>query len=162
MDYALRTLSQQLTVLSGQADLKASIVITASSLVLSISASNWSDEDLRAGLVITAAGVLVAMIAAIVAVIPKMPLKIEGAAVPADRNRFFFGHAALLDRERYLSEMLEVLADDERLYRELISDLHAQSQYLLRRKYTWLRISYVALLLAFGVGVPVGLVTAVT
>lgn len=164
VDYALRTLSQQLTILSGQADLKASIVITASSLVLSITASNWTDSDLRPGLIVMAAGVLVAMIGAIVAVIPKIPLS-PSSAGPVEaggRNHFFFGHVASMDAETYRAGIREVLADDDRIYDELIGDLHAQSRYLLRRKYVWLRVSYVALLLAFALGVPVMVATTVT
>jgi hypothetical protein len=47
VDYLLRNTQQQLVALTGQADMKASIVITAASLVLSISATQWDRQSLR-------------------------------------------------------------------------------------------------------------------
>lgn len=62
VDYLLRNTRQQLVALTGQADLKASIVITAASLVLSISATQWDRDSLRPGLFLLAFGMLGALV----------------------------------------------------------------------------------------------------
>ena len=58
-DYFLLGLQQQMVQLTGQADLKGSIIITAASIVVSVSATQFSDPELRWSLV-TLGGVLAA------------------------------------------------------------------------------------------------------
>src|SRR5262245_66608667 len=92
VDYVLRNTQQQLVALTGQADLKASIVITASSLVLSISATQWDRESLRPGLFFLAFGMLGALMSAILAVMPKFRLRREQLTeFPNPSNTLFFG-----------------------------------------------------------------------
>ena len=51
VDYMLRTTQQQLTDLSGQADLKASIVMTTSAILTSVAAARLDHEAVRWSLV---------------------------------------------------------------------------------------------------------------
>jgi hypothetical protein len=148
VDYLLSSARQQLTDLSAQADLKASIVITTSSLVLTLALSRLNSDNYRVSLAVLALGVLGALVFAIIAVIPKF--RIGAGAVPEEEvNPLFFGHIANSDPERFTDEMMTMLQDDETIYRTILADIHAQSTYLIRAKYRWLRISYVLLLLAF-------------
>jgi hypothetical protein len=150
VDYVLRNTQQQLVALTGQADLKASIVITASSLVLSISATQWDRESLRPGLFFLAAGMLTALICAILAVMPKFRLKREVLpALPPGANDLFFGDFTRVAPEVWIEHMGEVLASDAKVYRAILLDLHAQGDYLIRMKYRLLRAGYLAFLAAF-------------
>ena len=46
-------------------------------------------------------------------------------------------------------ELTQLIRSDDAVYRAIIADIHAQSVYLIRAKYRWLRISYVLLLGGF-------------
>lgn len=150
VDYMLRNTQQQLVALTGQADLKASIVITASSLVLSISATQWDRESLRPGLFFLAAGMLGALICAILAVMPKFRLKREVLPEwPVGGNTLFFGDFTRVSPAVWVEHMSHVLADDAQIYEAILLDLYAQGTYLIRMKYRLLRLSYILFLAAF-------------
>jgi hypothetical protein len=150
VDYVLRNTQQQLVALTGQADLKASIVITASSLVMSISATQWDRESLRPGLFFLAFGMLGALICAILAVMPKFRLKRETLVEwPSSANTLFFGDYTRVSPETWVEHMGGILDSDARIYEAILLDLHAQGDYLIRMKYKLLRVSYVLFLAAF-------------
>jgi hypothetical protein len=150
VDTALRNLQQQLVAVTGQADLKASIVITASSITLSLAATKVADSRLRPGLVTLGVFVLVALSCAIFSVLPKY--RVNGRPPVGRFNPLFFGHVALLDFDEYRRAMHGILGDEDRLYDALLSDLHAQSTYLLHRKFRPLRWAYLSLLVGFVAG----------
>jgi hypothetical protein len=150
VDTALRNLQQQLVAVTGQADLKASIVITASSITLSLSATRVTDTRLRPGLITLGVFVLAALCCAIFSVLPKY--QVTGRPPVGQFNPLFFGHAALLDFDEYRLAMHAILQDEEGMYDALLNDLHAQSTYLLRRKFRPLRAAYLLLLVGFIAG----------
>jgi hypothetical protein len=162
VDYLLRNTQQQLVALTGQADLKANIVITASSLVLSIAATQWDRDSLRPGLFTLAAGMLIALVAAILAVLPKFPLKRSvRLSWREDANSLFFGDFVQVPPDVWIEHMHGVLRDDAQLYRAILLDLHAQGDYLVRKKYKLLRVAYVSFLAAFVVTALVQLIARV-
>ena len=93
VDYLLLGLQQEMVQLTGQADLKGSIIITASAIVVSVSVTQFNQSDLRWSLVTLVAFVLLAMLGSIVAVFPKFKIHPEpGDQLPHGFNPFFFGH----------------------------------------------------------------------
>lgn len=156
IDNELRNLQQQLVAVTGQADLKASIVITASSISLSLSASHIDDSRLRPGVLTLGVFVLTALCCAIFAVLPKY--QVTGAPPVGQFNPLFFGHVALLTRKQYEREMNRILSDEHEMYSTVLADLHAQSTYLLQRKFRPLRWAYLSLLVGF---VAAGVVQAI-
>lgn len=152
VDYLLRNTQQQLVALTGQADLKASIVITASSLVLSVAATQWERDALQPAVYFLAAGMLAAMGAAILAVVPKFSIRNKDRnRWPAEANSLFFGHFAQVPTEVWVEHMGDVLAEDRKVYRAILVDLHQQGQYLVRMKYRFLRAAYVLMGASFSV-----------
>ena len=113
VDTMLRNTQQQLVALSGQADLKASLLTTAAAVVASIAASHLGDSDIK-----WAAGTLLvflvaALLASVLAVFPKFEVHREPEGeLPPNFNPLFFGHYARIPKQRYLDEMLRVVADD--------------------------------------------------
>ena len=61
-DYLLYGLQQQMTQLTGQADVKGSIIITASAIVISVSVTQFNVDELRWSLVTLVAFVLLALL----------------------------------------------------------------------------------------------------
>jgi hypothetical protein len=150
-DNMLRTMQQHHVQLSVMADNKANILITVSSIVLTMVLANLKDPDLRAAMITLAGFVLIALLLAIIAVLPKYrPLRIKPDAVLPDQfNLMFFGHFAELPRERFLSEVSESLKADGSVYESMAKDVYALGYYLAHYKYRFLRLSYLFFLAGF-------------
>jgi hypothetical protein len=150
IDYLLRNSQQQLVALGGQADFKASLMITASAIVSSVGAAQLGDDALRwpaVGLLLFIVG---ALLASVLAVYPKFPRHIGSSdELPDDFNVLFFGHYAGINKERYLEEMAAIARDDGAIYRAIANDLYDQGVYLVRAKYRYLRVSYALFLAGF-------------
>src|SRR4051794_28497944 len=152
VDELFRNIGQSLVAYTGQADMKANIVITASSLILTIVATRWSEDSLRPGLLAVAIGALLALLTAITVVLPKFRLHRRGEVrhdFEAHENPLFFGHYASMPRERYVEILAEIAADDAVLYAVQARDIHDQGRYLVEKKYRHLRAAYILLGLAF-------------
>jgi len=155
VDELFRNVQQSLVAYTGQADLKANIVITTSSLVLTIVATRWSEHSLRPGLLALAVGTLLALITAITVVIPKFRLPGVGEVrhdFETHENPLFFGHFASMPRDRFAEIIAEIAADDAKLYEAQVLDIHDQGKYLVEKKYRHLRMAYILLALAFLAG----------
>ncbi len=148
-------MQQTLVTYTGQADLKANIVITTSSLVLTVVATRWSEHSLRPGLAAVAVGTLLSLLTAITVVIPKFRLPRKGEVrsdFHAHENPLFFGHFAAMPRARFVETIAEIATDDAGLYEAQAIDIHDQGRYLVEKKYRHLRMSYICLGLAFVAG----------
>ena len=149
-DNVLRTAQQHHVQLSVMADTKANIIITVSSIVLTLSLGRAADPELRVSVLILAGFTLVALLLAILAVLPKYrPIRLNGETLPPHFNLLFFGHFAELPRERFLAEMNRVLMPDGTPYSTWAADLYALGVYLAHHKYRYLRYSYLFFLAGF-------------
>ncbi|HET9031804.1 MAG TPA: Pycsar system effector family protein [Dokdonella sp.] len=149
-DNVMRTAQQHHVQLSAMADTKANIIITVTSIVLTLSLGRLADPVLRVSVLILAGFTLVALLLAILAVLPKYrPIRIKGDQLPPDFNILFFGHFAELPRERYLVEINKVLMPDGSPYKTWAVDLYSLGVYLSHHKYRYLRYSYLFFLTGF-------------
>jgi hypothetical protein len=151
-DVLLRTTQQHHVQLSAMADLKANILITVSSIVLTLSMRQLNDPALRPSLLVLAAFTLVALALAILAVLPKYrPIRIKDpqAPLPPMFNLLFFGHFAELPRERFLREVAAAMRSDGSVYRTMAKDIYGLGWYLAHHKYRYLRLSYLFFLGGF-------------
>jgi hypothetical protein len=144
VDNLLRTVQQHHVQLSTLADTKASLIITISSIVLTISLSRAGDPSLRAALLTLAVACLLALLLAIFAVLPTFA---PGKQV--SRNLLFFGHFGALSEDEFLDEMERVMKSDALLYETALRDIYSLGTYLYRKKFRYLRMAYVALLTGF-------------
>lgn len=150
-DNLLRTAQQHHVALSSMADTKANIIITMSSIVLTLTLGRLNDPDLRVAALILGAFTLLALLLAILAVLPKYrPPKLNAdGTLPPDFNLLFFGHFGMLARERYLQEMAHALARDGSPYATWAADIYSLGVYLAHYKYRYLRLSYLFFLAGF-------------
>ena len=137
--------------LSAMADVKANIIITASSIVLTLALSHFGDPGYRTTVLLLLPFVTLALLFAIIAVLPKhRPIVwAEGALKPSKFNLMFFGHFAELSKERYLREMARLLEDDRHIYEAMCEDIYGIGHYLEAYKYRYLRWSYLCFLIGF-------------
>ena len=149
-DNFLRTAQQHHVALSSMADTKANIIITVSSIVLTLSLGRANDPDLRGSVLVLACFTLIALLLAILAVLPKYkPLRFSDDALPEGFNLMFFGHFAELPRERYLTEVARALHPDGSPYANWANDIYSLGSYLAHHKYRYLRYSYLFFLAGF-------------
>lgn len=149
-DVLLRTAQQHHVALSSMADTKANIIITVSSIVLTLALGRVADPQLRVSVITLAIFTLIALLLAILAVLPKhRAMKLDGDALPRDFNLMFFGHFAELPRERFLGEIAHAMKPDGSVYLTLANDLYSIGWYLAHRKYRYLRYSYLFFLTGF-------------
>jgi len=150
VDYLLTNAVAEMSALTAQADMKGSVVITASSIVLSIASTQFGDSALRWSLVTLVVFVLLALLSSVLAVFPKFKIHPEpGDRLPPGFNPLFFGHFARISKRHYLEEMAAIVRDDGAIYRAIVSDIHDQGVYLLRAKFRYLRFSYACFLVGF-------------
>lgn len=149
-DNLLRTAQQHHVQLSTMADTKANIIITVSSIVLTLSLGNINTPGLRVSVLTLSAFSMVALLLAILAVLPKYrPLHLDGKELPANFNVLFFGHFAELSRERFLEEVSHRLEKDGSPYATWSEDIYSLGIYLAHHKYRYLRYSYLFFLSGF-------------
>lgn len=155
--YALRTVQQHHVQLSVMADVKASILITAASIIITAFVALTSSLGVEPGIVTAAPLVLASLGFAIYAVLPKAaPI---GAPIPSGEafNLFFFGHFGSLTQDDFEYQMMNVIGDPEMTYLHQVRDIYQLGVYLRDNKYRYLRLSYFALF----AGVLLGSVTEV-
>jgi len=149
-DNLLRTAQQHHVQLSAMADLKANIIITVSSIVLTMTLGRLNDPNLRVAAITLMVFTTLALLLAILAVLPKYrPLRVGPDSLPPAFNVMFFGHFAELDRDRFLSEIAKALQPDGSPYEVEAKDLYALGYYLAHFKYRYLRLSYLFFLCGF-------------
>jgi hypothetical protein len=152
--FMLGHVQQHHVQLSAMADLKASIVITAASIVLSV-AVGFSVDDIRPSLLVLSGFMAVALVMAVLAALPKVrPKHRIGPELPKGFNLLFFGHFVSLEMERYVAEVMPLLRDNAKLAEAQIKDIYEMGVYLERDKYRFLRyafVTFVAGLLTAGI-----------
>ena len=156
-DCLLRTMQQHHVQLSTMADTKANIIITMSSIVLTLVLGRLDDPVLRTASLTLAGFTMLALLLAVLAVLPKYrPLKLaEGQPIPPQFNLMFFGHFAELPRERFLTEIAGALKSDGSVYETMARDTYALGWYLAHHKYRYLRLAYLFFLGGFLLAVVV-------
>ena len=80
VDYVLRNVHQQLVALSSQADLKANIMITVTSILLSLSLTHLDSGRLRWSAITFSGFLLLALVFALLSVLPKFPFRASVAS----------------------------------------------------------------------------------
>lgn len=146
-----------LTTLSDQ---KASIVIAAASIIISVCISQLSQYDgiLHIALVVIVISTGIALLCAILSVAPllKKAKKVLSTKDP-DFNPLFFGHYTDVPLDEYTPHMIEILQDQDKMYQEMIKDLYQMGQVLKQRKFKYLSWSY----RIFFLGILSGLILSV-
>lgn len=148
-DNLLRTAQQHHVQLSVMADIKANILITTCSIVLTVSLSQSSNPQLKVSAMILLLFTSLALMLAILAVLPKYRSPRAKQTNLKHYNLLFFGHFAELPRERFLAQIAQALKPDGRAYETMANDLYSLGHYLANYKYPFLRWSYLFFLSGF-------------
>jgi len=135
---ALRANLTKHMTLNQMADQKASMIMTASSLILTISLTQYDKLDFPVFVVLMLAGGL-AILFSIFAIIPT--LHVNGVL-----NLFYFRSYAQISEEEFMSAFKETITDKEKLYDAYLREIYYLGKYRLTRKYFWIRNGLYSLL----------------
>ncbi len=128
---ALRAnLSKHMT-LNTMADSKAAMILTASSLIITITLTQHAHINLITLLILAGSGLL-AIIFSILAIIP--PLHASGAT-----NLFYFRSFAELSEEEFSVQFRAILNNKEKLYDAYLHEIYFLGKHRLTRKYRLIR-----------------------
>ena len=140
--YMLRTMQQHHVHLSAQADQKASMLIGATAVIMTLI---FRDANSAAGvglpLLCVAAASFIAAVLAILAVTPMTRAKPH-----ANANLMFFGGFLNLDEEAFQERMALIMVSNGRVQRAMVRDVYQLGQVLGRKKYRLVTYAYRAFL----------------
>lgn len=137
--HLVRTATQANLTLSQMADQKASILMGATFVVFTIAIGNARSGILSHAMLALAAFSFLSALFAIAAVLPSISGS-RGSGVPP--NLLFFGTFAQLDEDEFADRILNLLEDDETIYRTMLRDIHQNGMVLKYKKYRFLRLAY--------------------
>ncbi|MDZ7338994.1 MAG: DUF5706 domain-containing protein [candidate division KSB1 bacterium] len=150
LDHMLKQTREHHVALSSMADLKANILMTLSSVVLTLTARHVGAPETRAAALILIFFCLVTMAFAVYTVMPKVSLVIRRRRTPDVRdpnfNLLFFSDYLQLDYAEYLKAMEEMMNDPSRSYEMQVRELYTLGRFLANKKYRFVRLAYLAFL----------------
>lgn len=152
IDQLLRQTRMHHVQLSSMADLKANIVLTMSSVIITLSVPQAFKPEYRWPFLVLILFCLITVGLAAYSVMPKLRLW-RRPLVPADpKSRefdlLFFGDFTRLSYQEFADEMEAVMNDPSRTYEVQVREIYALGEYLAKKKYRFLRLAY----LTFGAG----------
>ena len=128
---ALRANLTKHMTLNQMADQKASMIMTAASLILTISVTQSDKLQFPTFVVLMVTGGL-AILFSIFAIIPALHVK-------GILNLFYFRSYARVSEDEFLTAFKETLADKDKLYDAYLREIYYLGKHRLTRKYFWIR-----------------------
>jgi len=151
LDHMMRTTRLHHVQLSVMADLKASMVLTISSVLITLCAPQVVKPDLKWAALALIFFCFLTIVLAAYAVMPKLPLSLKSSPHPdVDSplfNILFFGDFVRLDYDQYESAMEDVLNDHTKTYQAQVRELYTLGTFLATKKYRFVRLAYAAFIL---------------
>jgi len=148
LDQLLRQTRDHHVRLSAMADVKANILLTVSSVVLTLSIRYVTDPTLKWGASVLILFCLLTGGRAIYTVMPKIPFSIKPGPHPDVHsptfNLLFFGDFARLSYPEFESAMEEVLNNDDRTYEAQVREVYTLGRFLATKKYRYVRLAYLS------------------
>lgn len=148
LDQMMRQTRHNLIQLSSMADMKSSMLLTLSSVVLTLAGRYVLDPVFGTAVVVLGVCCLLTIGLATYAAMPKVPV-IAGrdADVSSPRfNLFYFGDFVCMEYPDFERAMEEVMNDPSRTYEMQVREVYTLGRFLAQRKYRYLRLAYLAFL----------------
>ncbi len=146
IDQMMRQTRGNLIQLSSMADVKSSMLLTLSSVVLTLAGRYVADPTFGAAVFVLGACCLLTIGLATYAAMPKVPVIATGNADVSDNrfNLFFFGDFVRMDYGAFHDAMEGVMNDPSSTYEMQVREVYTLGRFLAERKYRYLRLAYLA------------------
>ena len=134
--------------LSSMADLKANMLLTMSSIVVTLAAPRvFAGGNLQWPLAMLIFFSLLTILLAAYAVMPKLPFWTDRKhpvpdAKSSNFNLLFFGDFSGMDYPHFVAEMETALNDPSQVYELQVREIYILGRFLAHKKYRYLRLAY--------------------
>jgi hypothetical protein len=146
LDHMLRQTRANLVNFSQMADVKAHILLSLASVLLSLSLTQISNP--RFMLVIAGLDVflLITIFFALLTVIGKVKVinRKKHSVRDADYSPLFFGNYGDVPYAEYAKHFEEIMNNPDLTYEIMVKDIYYAGVYLLRTKYKYIRLAYLS------------------
>ncbi|RMD85884.1 MAG: hypothetical protein D6813_15630 [Calditrichaeota bacterium] len=168
IDEMLRQTRMHHVQLSSMADVKANMLLTMSSVLITLAAPQLTKAHIRLPFIILIIFCLLTIVLAAYSAMPKISLKNKNHSninvKSPTFNLLFFGDFSQLDYDQYEQAMAEIMGEPDLTYEAQIKELYILGKYLATKKYFLLRLAYLTFivgLVASGLGVLAGQILGV-
>jgi hypothetical protein len=148
LDHMLRQTRMHHVQLSSMADVKANMLLTMSSLIITLSVPHILKPDFKWPLLVLIGFCLATVGLAAYAVMPKLPLSPKSQPPPDVHNPkfnlLFFGDFTRLGYPAFEAAMEEMMSDPSRTYEAQVRELYTLGSFLVTKKYRFLRLAYLS------------------
>jgi len=132
--------------LSSMADLKANMLLTMASIVVTLAAPQVMKAGSQLPLLVLIGFSLMTILLAAYAVMPKLPFAGRRAGPPdvgkPSFNLLFFGDFTGLSYAQFQAEMERVMNDPSLVYEVQVREIYTLGLFLAHKKYHYLRLAY--------------------
>ncbi|CAM2065162.1 DUF5706 domain-containing protein [Sulfidibacter corallicola] len=153
LDHMLKQTRSHHMNLSTMADMKANILLTMASVVMTLALPTLSDPVLGPGVVVLMTFSLVTVLLAAYVVMPHISFSTKpGPHQDVHDKRFnilFFGSFSALSYEEYAEAMQELLEDSDATYQAQVREIYQLGIFLAKKKFRFLRWAYLSFILGF-------------
>ena len=164
IDHMLKQTRNHHVQLSSLADSKANMLITAASLVLTLSIRYIMDPELKWISVCLISFCILTILLAAYSAMPKMSLFLKkqkgDAADNPNLNILFFGDFIKLSYDEYEARMIDVINNPVDTYKVQLHEIYTLGLFLTGKKYRFLKLAYISFicgLLICGVAIVISL-----
>lgn len=142
IDQLLRQTRAHHVQLSVMADVKANILLTLSSLLITFSIRYLSDPYLKWPVIVLIAFCMATVTSAAYSVMPKLDFQWRPSGRPPRVNMLFFGNFMNMSYDEYLEVMEDTLDDPAQVYEMQIREVYELGVFLAQKKYRFIRLAY--------------------
>ena len=144
LDHMIRQTRHNLVSFSQMADTKAHILLSLSSVLLSLSLTQFNDPRFTLSIVGLDFFLLVTVYFALLTVIGKVSVlnRRKHTVNDPDYSPLFFGNYGDVPYAEYASHFAEIMNDSDATYEVMVKDIYYSGVYLLTTKYKYMRLSY--------------------
>jgi hypothetical protein len=150
--------------LSSMADLKANMLLTMASIVVTLAAPQVMKSGSQLPLVVLIGFSLATILLAAYAVMPKLPFTGPTATEADVRspqfNLLFFGDFTGMSYAQFEAEMERVMNDPSLVYQAQLREIYTLGTFLARKKYRFLRLAYTTFILGLFASIVTLLMTS--
>ena len=147
LDHLVRQTRMHHTPLSLTADMKANMLLTITSVVITLSVRYITERHLKSAIVVSIAFCLMTISLATYAVMPKVTSFYKRGTKETIKsqslNLFFFADFIRLTNRDFETSMEEVMNDLSLTYEIQLRELYTLGMFLAKKKYRFLRLAYI-------------------
>jgi len=145
-DHLMRATQFHLVQLSSMADMKANMLLTMSSVVMTLALPQLLKNTHLWPLFILVGFCLLTICLATYAVMPKLPPPNLPAPDPNNPsfNPLFFGDFTRMSQDQFETTMGEIMSSHERTYAAQVREIYLLGNFLAKKKYRFLRYAYIS------------------